>query len=86
MTAWSHDEQRPLPSSFVAPAQAGAQCLGVKRRWIPASGEGTLPLPDTSEKLFSNVPRLAVSLEDKPAAPGASPGEFLLTGHCVKLW
>jgi anti-sigma-K factor RskA len=53
---------------------------------VPASGKGTIQLPDTSEKLFSNVPRLAVSIEDKPAAPGAAPGEFLLTGHCVKLW
>ena len=53
---------------------------------VPASGKDAIALPDTSEKLFSNVPRLAVSLEDRPVAPGATPAEFLLTGHCVKLW
>jgi anti-sigma-K factor RskA len=42
---------------------------------------------DTSEKLLANVARLAVTLEDAAAAPGASPsGPFLLSGHCVKLW
>jgi anti-sigma-K factor RskA len=40
----------------------------------------------TSEKLLANVPRLAVSMADGPAKPGATPGEFILTGHCVKLW
>jgi anti-sigma-K factor RskA len=53
---------------------------------VPASGKGTIALPDTSEKLFSNVPRLAVSLEDRPATAGTAPGEFILSGHCVKLW
>lgn len=50
-------------------------------------GSTTLELADTSEKLFSNVPRLAVSLEDAPAQSGALPsGPFVLAGHCVKLW
>ena len=53
---------------------------------VPASGKGTIELADTSEKLFANVPRLAVSLEDRPVAAGATPGEFILSGHCVKLW
>jgi anti-sigma-K factor RskA len=53
---------------------------------VPASGKATIALAETSEKLFSNVPRLAVSVEDAPAKPGAAPGEFLLSGHCVKLW
>jgi len=43
-------------------------------------------LADTSEKLLSSVPRLAVSIEDAPARPGGTPAPFLLTGNCVKLW
>jgi anti-sigma-K factor RskA len=47
----------------------------------------SLALPDTSEKLFSNVGRLAISVSDAPAKPGdAPPAEFALSGHCVKLW
>jgi anti-sigma-K factor RskA len=50
-------------------------------------GSTTLELADTSERLFSNVSRLAVSLEDAPAAGGALPsGPFVLAGNCVKLW
>lgn len=46
-----------------------------------------LPLSDTAEKLFFNTTRLAVSFEPGPAAAGAKPsGEFVLSGHCVKLW
>ena len=54
---------------------------------VPASGSGTITLADTSEKLFFNVARLAVSLELAPAKPGDKPtAEFVLSGHCVKLW
>lgn len=54
---------------------------------LPAKGSVTLDLPDTSEKLFSKVGRLAVSIEAAPAAPGSAPsGEPVLSGHCVKLW
>jgi anti-sigma-K factor RskA len=67
---------------WALPSNAAPFPVGV----VPASGKGTIALPDTSEKLFFSVPRLAVSLEDRPAAAGATPGEFLLTGHCVKLW
>lgn len=52
---------------------------------LPASGKGGLPLAATSEQLLSAVPRLAASLEDPGPAP-ATPGPFLLEGHCVKLW
>jgi anti-sigma-K factor RskA len=54
---------------------------------LPGSGSGTIALSDTSEKLFFNVARLAVSLEPAAAQPGATPSaEFVLSGHCVKLW
>jgi anti-sigma-K factor RskA len=53
---------------------------------VPAGDKGNIPLADTSEKLFSNVPRLGVSLEAALPAPGAAPSAFVLTGHCVKLW
>jgi anti-sigma-K factor RskA len=66
-------EGAPFPVGVVTPAKPTAST--------------TLELRDTSEKLFANVPRLAVSLEDAPAASGALPsGEFVLAGHCVKLW
>jgi anti-sigma-K factor RskA len=53
---------------------------------VPREGKSTFTMPDTSEKLLSNVPRLAVSIEDAPGARGAAPQGFILTGHCVKLW
>jgi len=66
-------EGAPFPVGVVKPAKP------------PAST--TLDLADTSERLFSNVSRLAVSLEDAPAAGGALPsGPFVLAGNCVKLW
>ncbi|MBX3621711.1 MAG: anti-sigma factor [Rhizobacter sp.] len=54
---------------------------------LPARGSATLALADTSEKLFSKVPRLAVSFEPGPARAGDVPAApFVLSGHCVKLW
>jgi anti-sigma-K factor RskA len=54
---------------------------------VPGSGTATVALADTSEKLFFNVSRLAVSIEAAPARAGDKPsGEFVLSGHCVKLW
>jgi len=54
---------------------------------VPAQGSARVALAATSEKLFFNVPRLAVSLEARPAVAGDKPtGEFVLTGNCVKLW
>ncbi len=54
---------------------------------VPARGTATLTLSDSSEKLFSKVSRLAVSLEATPAKPGDQPTQpFVLSGHCVKLW
>ena len=47
----------------------------------------SLPLADKSEALFFKVSRLAVSFEESGAANAAAPsGEFVFSGHCVKLW
>jgi anti-sigma-K factor RskA len=53
---------------------------------VPAEGKGAFQMADSSEKLLSNVPRLAVSFEDAPAQTGATPATYVLTGNCVKLW
>jgi anti-sigma-K factor RskA len=76
-----------IPSGHVAvlwalPRDGAPFPVGV----VPLSEKATLTLSDTSEKLFSNVPRLAVSFESTAPAPGATPSPFVLTGHCVKLW
>jgi len=52
-----------------------------------AKASVTVTLPDTSEKLFSNVGRLGVSIDAVPANPGETPqSDMVLSGHCVKLW
>ncbi len=67
-----------LPSDGSAPFPIGL---------VPASGTTTLTLSDSSEKLFSKVSRLAVSLEAAAAQAGDPPSSpFMLSGHCVKLW
>lgn len=67
-----------LPKDGSAPFAVGV---------VPAQGTAKLKLPDSSEKLFFNVGQLAVSFEAAPAAAGAQPSsEFVLRGHCVKLW
>jgi anti-sigma-K factor RskA len=54
---------------------------------LPAKGSLTVNLPDTSERLFFDVPRLAVSFEAAPKLAGQRPsGEPPLSGFCVKLW
>jgi anti-sigma-K factor RskA len=61
--------------------------VGVVLGSVSGNVSSTISLPDTSEKLFSNVARLAVSLEPAAAKPGDQPSaEFVLSGHCVKLW
>lgn len=53
----------------------------------PDSDKAAITLPDTSERLFARVPRLAVSFEPAPVLDDARPsGAFVLSGHCVKLW
>lgn len=52
---------------------------------LPTQGSASIEMPDTSERLLFNVPRLGVTVE--PAgATASSPGSFVLTGSCVKLW
>ena len=54
---------------------------------VPGTGSATVALADTSEKLFFNVSRLAVSIEAAPARAGDKPsGRFVVSGPCVKLW
>ena len=67
---------------WALPKEGAAFPLGV----VPAEGKGAFQMADTSEKLLSAVPRLAVSIEDAPAKTGQQPAPFVLTGNCVKLW
>ncbi len=63
---------------------------------LPAKpGNTEFTMPASSEKLLTNVKRLAVALETPANLEGAQsaqqvpqqvPQEFLLRGHCVKLW
>jgi len=54
---------------------------------VPGKGTATVPLADSSEKLFFKVSRLAVSFENAPARNGDTPTlPLVLSGHCVKLW
>ena len=49
-------------------------------------GKTEFEIGASSEKLLSNVTRLAVSFEDAPATAQSRPAEFVLSGFCVKLW
>ena len=53
---------------------------------VPASGSASLPLGDTSEKLFFKVDRLGVSLEAADTTPSGPTGALVVSGPCVKLW
>jgi anti-sigma-K factor RskA len=70
---------------WALPRDGAPFALGIATPTKPP-GSTHFEMSGTSEKLLANVPRLAVSIEDGPAKPGATPGEFILTGHCVKLW
>lgn len=71
-----------VPVLWALPRDGAPFAVGV----VPLADKATLTLADTSEKMFFNVPRLAVSFETGMPAPGAAPSQFVLTGHCVKLW
>ena len=74
-----------IPSSRAVFAMIGAAPFPVGV--IPAQGTSRLALPDTSEKLFFNVSRLAVSFEKAPSNAGDAPaGAYALIGNCVKVW
>jgi anti-sigma-K factor RskA len=49
-------------------------------------GKTEFEIGASSEKLLSNVTRLAVSFEDAPPTAQSKPSEFVLSGFCVKLW
>lgn len=54
---------------------------------VPSQGAGTIALAESSEKIFFNVTRLAVTFEAAAAKAGDTPsGDFVLSGACVKLW
>jgi anti-sigma-K factor RskA len=59
--------------------------LGVAEPAKPP-GSTHFELPASSEQLLSNVPRLAVSFEERPAVAGQTPAQFVFSGFCVKLW
>jgi anti-sigma-K factor RskA len=71
-----------VPVLWALPREGAPFAVGV----VSLADKATLTLADTSEKLFFNVARLAVSFETGVPAPGAMPSPFVLTGHCVKLW
>jgi anti-sigma-K factor RskA len=70
---------------WALPAEGAPIPLGIATPAAPPAST-TFELGASSEKLLSAVPRLAVSFEDAPAQPGSRPGEFVLSGFCVKLW
>ncbi len=56
--------------------------LGVLR----SDAKQTLSMSATSETLLSKVTELAVSVAPAGTAGAPTPGDFMLRGHCVKLW
>lgn len=52
---------------------------------VPTTGQATVQLPDTSEKLLSKVGKLFVTVETAPN-PTAPSGAPVFTGNCAKLW
>lgn len=53
---------------------------------IPANEKtAQLRLTAPAEEIFAKVPRLAVSYELAPMAK-APTGDFVLSGHCIKIW
>jgi anti-sigma-K factor RskA len=53
---------------------------------VPAKGSAALALPDSAEKIFFTVARLALTIEPAGGEARAPAGPFVASGHCVKLW
>jgi anti-sigma-K factor RskA len=53
---------------------------------VPARGSATIALPDSAEKLFFSVGKLALTIEPEASPPQAPASPFVASGHCVKLW
>jgi len=53
---------------------------------VPGKGSATIGLPDSAEKLFFTVARLALTVEPAGGDARAPAGPFIASGHCVKLW
>ena len=70
---------------WALPKEGAAFPIGVAVPTKPP-GSTSFEMSATSEKLLANVTRLAVSFEDASARAGATHSEFVLIGHCVKLW
>lgn len=52
---------------------------------IPASGKVDIALTSPAETLFAQVAKLGVTYETSANATRPT-GDFVLTGHCIKLW
>lgn len=66
---------------WALPTSGAALALGT----VPSSGTAVSALPDTSEKLLSQVSKLQVTLETDPA-PAHPSGTVVFSGSCAKLW
>jgi anti-sigma-K factor RskA len=66
---------------WALPAKAPAFALGR----MPTSGSAVFALPDTSEKLLSQVGKLVVTLETS-ATPASPSQTVVFSGNCAKLW
>ncbi|MDP3654608.1 MAG: anti-sigma factor [Rhodoferax sp.] len=66
---------------WALPASGAALALGA----VPSSGTAVSVLPDTSEKLLSQVSKLQVTLETD-GTPAHPSGTVVFSGNCAKLW
>jgi anti-sigma-K factor RskA len=80
---------KPLPKDanlqyrlWAMPSDGAPFSLGL----VPQSGNATISMPDTSEKLLSKVQRLVVFSEPIGTNHPTPNGTPVLSGHCVKLW
>jgi anti-sigma-K factor RskA len=69
MVLWAHPNEGP-------PFAVGV---------VPAKGSAVSNLPDTSEKLFSKVSKLSITVEAN-ATPASPQGPVIFSGNCAKLW